>query len=72
MTRSAAVLHRYPNGGLDLRETLSRQFELSVENVIAGVVITFMDVTKIIAAEARISELTRDLHNRIQRPTCNN
>jgi two-component system CheB/CheR fusion protein len=37
----------------------------TVENVIAGVVITFMDVTKIVAAEARIAQLTRDLRNRI-------
>lgn len=38
----------------------------TVDNVIAGVVITFVDVTRITAAEARIGELTRDLHNRIQ------
>src|SRR3954468_7661552 len=29
-------LNRYPNGGLDLREVLARQFEVKVENVIAG------------------------------------
>ncbi len=29
-------LHRYPNGGLDLRELLARQFSLKVENVICG------------------------------------
>jgi two-component system CheB/CheR fusion protein len=38
----------------------------TVDNVIAGVVITFMDVTKINAAEERIEELTRDLKNRVQ------
>ena len=38
----------------------------TVDNVIAGVVITFMDVTKITAAEARITELTHDLRNRVQ------
>lgn len=38
----------------------------TVDNVIAGVVITFTDVTAITAAETRISELTRDLRNRIQ------
>jgi two-component system CheB/CheR fusion protein len=38
----------------------------TVDNVIGGVVITFVDVTKISAAEARIGELTRDLRNRIQ------
>src|SRR5205085_6346109 len=29
-------LNRYPNGGLDLRSVLAREFELKVENVIAG------------------------------------
>lgn len=29
-------LHLYPNGGLNLRETLAEQFNLRVENVIAG------------------------------------
>jgi two-component system CheB/CheR fusion protein len=37
----------------------------TVENVIAGVVITFVDVTKMNAAEARIDELTKDLRDRI-------
>jgi two-component system CheB/CheR fusion protein len=35
------------------------------ENVIAGVVITFVDISRITAAEARIGELTADLRNRI-------
>jgi two-component system CheB/CheR fusion protein len=38
----------------------------TVDNVIAGVVITFADVTKITAAEARIDELTSALKNRVQ------
>ncbi|MBX3501067.1 MAG: PAS domain-containing protein [Alphaproteobacteria bacterium] len=38
----------------------------TVDNVIGGVVITFMDVTRITAAEARIGELTTDLRNRVQ------
>jgi two-component system CheB/CheR fusion protein len=38
----------------------------TVDNVIAGVVITFSDVTKITAAEARIEELTRALRSRVQ------
>jgi two-component system CheB/CheR fusion protein len=38
----------------------------TVDNVIGGVVITFTDVTKITAAEARIDELTQDLKNRVQ------
>ncbi|MFZ5780920.1 MAG: chemotaxis protein CheB [Pseudomonadota bacterium] len=37
----------------------------TVENVIGGVVITFTDITRITAAEARIGELTTDLRNRI-------
>jgi two-component system CheB/CheR fusion protein len=38
----------------------------TVDNVIAGVVITFADVTRITAAEARIDALTLALHDRIQ------
>ena len=38
----------------------------SVDNVIGGVVITFVDVTRITAAETRIGELTADLRNRVQ------
>ncbi|HEU5094527.1 MAG TPA: PAS domain-containing protein, partial [Reyranella sp.] len=38
----------------------------TVDNVIAGVVITFVDVTRITAAEARIDELTHALRDRIQ------
>jgi len=36
MRHATAALHLYPNGGLDLRRELARQFDLSVENVIAG------------------------------------
>jgi histidinol-phosphate aminotransferase len=36
MRRSADTLHLYPNGGLDLRRELARQFDLKIENVIAG------------------------------------
>lgn len=38
----------------------------TVDNVIGGVVITFVDVTQITAAETRIRELTHDLRNRVQ------
>jgi two-component system CheB/CheR fusion protein len=38
----------------------------TVNNVISGVVITFTDVTKISAAEARIDELAEDLRERMQ------
>src|SRR5579872_4210555 len=33
---STEKLNLYPNGGLELREVLAREFELKVENVIAG------------------------------------
>jgi histidinol-phosphate aminotransferase len=36
LRRSVTELNLYPNGGLELREVLARQFELKVENVIAG------------------------------------
>jgi len=36
MARSMSQLHRYPNGGLDLRRVLAEKFELKIENVIAG------------------------------------
>ncbi|MGN6303607.1 MAG: CheR family methyltransferase [Mesorhizobium sp.] len=38
----------------------------TVENVIAGVVITFVDVTQITLAEERISELSQNLRNRVE------
>jgi two-component system, chemotaxis family, CheB/CheR fusion protein len=38
----------------------------SIDNVISGVVITFIDITRITAAETRIGELTADLRNRLQ------
>jgi histidinol-phosphate aminotransferase len=34
--RCVGSLHLYPNGGLDLRETLAREYDVKVENVIAG------------------------------------
>ena len=34
--KSLADLHLYPNGGLGLRRVLAREFDLKVENVIAG------------------------------------
>jgi histidinol-phosphate aminotransferase len=36
MQRTLTGLNLYPNGGLDLREVLAQQFDLKVENVIAG------------------------------------
>jgi two-component system CheB/CheR fusion protein len=38
----------------------------TVDNVIAGVVVTFVDVTKISRAEEKIGTLTHDLRNRIE------
>ena len=38
----------------------------TVDNIIAGVVLTFLDVTRITAAEAKISQLTHDLRNRVE------
>jgi histidinol-phosphate aminotransferase len=36
MTRTLSSMHLYPNGGLDLRRVLAQQFDLKIENVIAG------------------------------------
>lgn len=36
MQACAGQLHRYPNGGLDLRTVLAAEFDTKVENVIAG------------------------------------
>ena len=36
MQSVTSELHRYPNGGRDLRRVLSREFNLKIENVIAG------------------------------------
>jgi histidinol-phosphate aminotransferase len=36
IARASTGLNRYPNGGLDLREVLAREYDVKVENVIAG------------------------------------
>src|ERR1019366_1380400 len=36
MMRALSALNRYPNGGLDLREVLACEYDVKVENVIAG------------------------------------
>ena len=36
LSRGTETLNRYPNGGLDLRKVLAREFDTAVENVIAG------------------------------------
>ena len=38
----------------------------TVENVIAGVVVTFVDITRITAAEAEVAALTHELRNRVE------
>ena len=38
----------------------------TIENVIAGVVITFTDLSKNVAADAKINALTRDLRDRVE------
>ncbi|TIS63892.1 CheR family methyltransferase [Mesorhizobium sp.] len=38
----------------------------TIDNVIAGVVVTFVDITRIARAEERIGSLTHDLRNRIE------
>ncbi len=36
MRKATADLHRYPNGGLDLRSVLATEYDLKIDNVIAG------------------------------------
>ncbi|HYQ87541.1 MAG TPA: histidinol-phosphate transaminase [Bacteroidota bacterium] len=36
LERQVADLHRYPNGGLDLRAVLAQKFQVKIENVVAG------------------------------------
>ena len=36
MTHTLGGLNLYPNGGLDLREVLAQEYDVKVENVIAG------------------------------------
>jgi histidinol-phosphate aminotransferase len=36
LERRVADLHRYPNGGLDLRDVLAKKFQVKIENVVAG------------------------------------
>ena len=36
MTRALTGLNLYPNGGLELREVLAREYDVKVDNVIAG------------------------------------
>src|SRR5204863_9878111 len=36
IARAVGGLHWYPNGGLDLRQVLAKEFDLKLDNVIAG------------------------------------
>ena len=36
LERQVADLHRYPNGGLDLRAVLAQKFNVKIDNVVAG------------------------------------
>src|SRR5579871_4395282 len=36
MAQCISGLHRYPNGGLDLRRVLAAEYDVKIENVIAG------------------------------------
>jgi two-component system CheB/CheR fusion protein len=62
----STIERRVESGDNDARFIMRMMPYRTVDNVIGGVVITFADVTQISAAEARISELTRDLRNRVQ------
>ncbi|MBN9488604.1 MAG: PAS domain-containing protein [Alphaproteobacteria bacterium] len=62
----ATIEHQVETGHNGARYMMRMMPYRTVENVISGVVITFADVTRISAAEARISELTQALRNRIQ------
>ena len=62
----ATVEKRVESGDSEARYMMRIMPYRTVDNVIAGIVITFLDVTKITAAEDRISTLTRDLHQRIE------
>ena len=64
--RTLATLERQIESSDDGTRYVMRMMPYrTVDDVIAGVVITFVDVTQMSAAEARIGELTRDLRNRV-------
>ena len=62
----ATIEHQVESSYNDARYMMRMMPYRTVDNVIGGVVITFVDITKISAAETRIGELTHDLRNRIQ------
>ncbi len=65
--RSLATIERQVESTYNDQRYVMRMMPYrTVDNVIGGVVITFVDVSRITAAEARINELTLDLRNRVQ------
>jgi len=65
--RTLATIERQVQSNYsDLRYIMRMMPYRTVDNVIGGVVITFVDVTRITAAEERIGQLTHDLRNRVQ------
>lgn len=65
--RTLATLERQVESNYNEARYVMRMMPYrTVDNVIGGVVITFVDVSKITAAEARISELSVALRNRVQ------
>jgi len=63
--RTLSTVERQVTGQHDRRYMMRMMPYRTVDNVIGGVVITFTDITRITAAEARIEQLTTDLRNRI-------
>jgi two-component system CheB/CheR fusion protein len=61
----AAIEQQVESTDNDTRYVLRILPYRTVDNVIDGVVLTFTDVSRITAAEARISALTRDLRERV-------
>lgn len=66
MRTLSTIERQVENTHNDARYVMRMMPYRTVDNMIAGVVITFVDVTRLTAAEQRINELTRDLRLRIQ------
>ena len=67
MLRTLSTIERQVvSNDTDARYIMRMMPYRTVDNVIGGVVVTFVDITRITAAETRIGELTLDLRNRVQ------
>ncbi|HJU20251.1 MAG TPA: CheR family methyltransferase [Stellaceae bacterium] len=64
--RSLTTIERQIESDNGARYVMRMMPYRTIDNVIAGVVVTFSDVTQIAAAEARVGELARDLRNRVE------